>query len=49
MPFYLAISLIPTLILNDLLETKRINYIKKIAEKLGIKDKAIISFEFKKK
>jgi len=49
MPFYLAISLIPTIILNDLLETKRVNYIKKIAEKLDIKNTAIISFEFKKK
>ena len=49
LPFYLAISLIPTLILNDLLETKRVNYIKKIAEKLDIKNTAIISFEFKKK
>ena len=49
MPFYLAIALVPTLILNDLLETKRVNYIKKIAEKLDIKNTAIISFEFKKK
>jgi len=49
LPFYLAISLIPTIILNDLLETKRVNYIKKIAEKLDIKNTAIISFEFKKK
>ncbi|MFX1410075.1 MAG: hypothetical protein ACFFA6_06965 [Promethearchaeota archaeon] len=49
MPFYLAISLIPTLILNEILETKRVNYIKRIAEKLGIKETAIISFEFKKK
>ena len=47
MPFYLAISLIPTLIINDLLEIKRVNYIKRIAEKLDIKDTAIISFEFR--
>ena len=49
MPFYLAISLIPTLILNDLLESRRVNFIRKLAKKLDIKDTAVISFEFKKK
>ena len=49
MPFYLAISLIPSLILTDMFEIKRINYIKKIAKKFGIRDTAVISFEFKKK
>lgn len=48
MPLYLIISLIPTLIINDLLKRRRINYIKKVSNKVGIKDTAIISFEFKK-
>jgi hypothetical protein len=48
MPLYLSISLIPTLIINDLLKRKRINYIKRISKKIGIKDTAVITFEFKK-
>lgn len=47
MPLYLSISLIPTLITNDLLRRKRINYIKRISKKIGIKDTAVITFEFK--
>jgi uncharacterized membrane protein YphA (DoxX/SURF4 family) len=48
MPLILSISLIPTVIVNDLLKKKRINYIKKISNKVGIKDLAVISFEFRK-
>ncbi|UCC21259.1 MAG: hypothetical protein JSV62_08275 [Promethearchaeota archaeon] len=48
MPIYLTISLIPTVIINDIMKSKRISYIKKISRKLGIKDTAIISFEFKR-
>ncbi len=48
MPLYLSISLIPTLIINDILKGKRINYIMRISKKLGIKDTAVITFEFKK-
>ncbi|MFX1378588.1 MAG: hypothetical protein ACFFA4_05805 [Promethearchaeota archaeon] len=48
MPLYLIISLVPSVILNDLIRKRRINYIRKLSTKLGIKDTAIISFEFKK-
>jgi len=48
MPLYLIISLVPTVIINDLLKKKRISYIRKISKKLGICDTAFISFEFKK-
>ncbi|MFX0105520.1 MAG: hypothetical protein ACFE75_08520, partial [Candidatus Hodarchaeota archaeon] len=48
LPFYLAISLIPTLIVNDLIKKNRINYIRKIGNKIGIKDTAFITFEFKR-
>jgi hypothetical protein len=49
LPLHLSISLIPTLIINDLLKKRRINYIRKISNKMGIEDTAIISFEFKKR
>ncbi len=48
MPFYLTISLIPALIFNDLIKKNRIRYIRKIGQKFGIKDTAIINLEFKK-
>jgi len=48
LPFYLAISLIPALIVNDSIKKKRINYVRKISKKIGIKDIAVISLEFKK-
>ncbi|MFX0003436.1 MAG: hypothetical protein ACFFAA_05940 [Promethearchaeota archaeon] len=48
LPLYLTISLIPTLIINDILKNKRINYIRKIGNKFGIKDTLTISFELKK-
>jgi hypothetical protein len=46
LPFYLAISLIPALILNDLVKKNRIKYIKKRGKKLGIRDSIEISFKF---
>ena len=49
LPFYLAISLIPSLIFNDLTKEHRIRYIRKVGKKIGIKDSVEISFEFKKK
>ncbi|MHA1459570.1 MAG: hypothetical protein ACTSQR_07920, partial [Promethearchaeota archaeon] len=48
LPFYLIFSIIPAVIVHDLIKKQRINYIRKIAEKIGIRDKAIISFELKK-
>lgn len=47
MPLYLIISLVPTVIINDVIKKKRISYIRKISKKLGIKDTAVITFEFK--
>jgi hypothetical protein len=47
LPFYLVLSMIPALILNDIIREHRINFTRKIANKMGIKEKAIISFEFK--
>ncbi|MBY8986700.1 MAG: hypothetical protein KGD65_16625 [Candidatus Lokiarchaeota archaeon] len=49
LPLYLAISLIPALIFNDVLREKRTSYIRKIGKKLGIKDSIEITFEFKRK
>ncbi len=48
LPLILTISLVPTVIVNDILKKRRIRYIRNISTKLGIKDPAIISFEFKK-
>jgi len=48
MPLYLTISLVPTLIFSDLITRSRINYIRKISNKVGIRDTAVITFEFKK-
>ncbi len=47
MPFYLALSLIPAVIVTDLLKKNRIKYIRNIGRKLGIKGSATISFEFR--
>jgi len=47
LPFYLTLSLIPTLICNDLIKSHRIRFIRKVGDKLGIKQTAIISFELK--
>ncbi len=48
LPFYLVFSTIPAVIVHDLIKKPRINYIRKIAEKIGIRDSAIVSFELKK-
>lgn len=48
LPFYLAISLIPALIVNDSIKKKRINFVRKVSKRIGIKDTAIISLEFRK-
>ncbi|MFX0033540.1 MAG: hypothetical protein ACFE8E_07205 [Candidatus Hodarchaeota archaeon] len=47
LPFYLTLSLIPTLICNDLIKNHRIGFIRKVGNKLGIKQTAVISFELK--
>jgi hypothetical protein len=49
LPVYLAISLIPALILNDIIKKRRSSFVRKIGKKLDIKDSVEISFEFKKK
>ena len=49
LPFYLAISLIPALIINDLIKKSRVKYIRKIGKKLGIQDSVEVSFEFKRR
>lgn len=48
LPFYLILSTIPAVIVHDLIKKRRINYIREIAEKIGIRDNAIVSFELKK-
>lgn len=49
LPFFLPITLIPGLIFHDLVQKNRITFIQRLGKKLGIKDTAIISFEFKEK
>lgn len=49
LPFYLAISLIPALIFNDLIKKSRTSYVRKFGNKIGIKDSVVISFELKKR
>ncbi|MHA2127748.1 MAG: hypothetical protein ACW99E_20800, partial [Promethearchaeota archaeon] len=49
LPLYLAISLITALIINDLIKRNRVNYIRNLGKKLGIKNTVAISFELKKK
>jgi hypothetical protein len=48
MPFYLILSIIPTMVINDLITRNRTNYIKKLSRKIGIENTAFITFEFKK-
>jgi len=48
LPFYLVLSTIPALILHDITKKHRINYVRKIGVKVGIKDTAIASFKLKK-
>ncbi|MFX1456343.1 MAG: hypothetical protein ACFFDB_13295 [Promethearchaeota archaeon] len=49
LPLYLAVSLIPALIFNDLIKTNRTSYVRKLGKKFDIMDSIEISFEFKKK
>ena len=49
MPLYLILSLIPAIIINEVIKKSRVNYILKISNRLGIKDTAVISFEFKER
>ena len=48
MPIYLTLSLVPTIVINDLIKRNRINYVRKLGNKIGIEDTAFISFEFRK-
>ncbi len=48
LPFYLVLSTIPALILHDIIKKHRINYVRKIGVKVGIKDTAIASFKLEK-
>ncbi|MFW9952237.1 MAG: hypothetical protein ACFFKA_19120, partial [Candidatus Thorarchaeota archaeon] len=47
LPFYLVLSMIPAVILHDILKKSRLNYVRKIARKIGIRDLAIVSFELR--
>jgi hypothetical protein len=49
LPLYLAISLIPALIFNDVIKKSRTSYVRKFGKKIGIKDSVEITFEFRKK
>ena len=48
LPFYLVFSMIPAVIVHDGLKKRRLNYVRKIAHRIGIRDAAIVSFELKK-
>jgi hypothetical protein len=48
LPFYLVLSMIPAVILHDGLKKRRLSYLGKIAQRIGIQDAAIVSFELKK-
>ena len=48
LPFYLVFSMIPAVILHDALNKRRLSYVRKIADRIGIRDAAIVSFELKK-
>ena len=48
LPFYLVLSMIPAVIIHNLLKNHRLRYVRKIANKIGIQDAAIVSFELKK-
>ncbi len=47
LPFYLAISLIPALIIIDLIKKRRVKYIRNLGKKLGITNTVLITFELK--
>jgi hypothetical protein len=48
LPFYLVFSMIPAAIVHDSLRKRRLSYVRKIANRIGIRDAAIVSFELKK-
>ncbi len=48
LPFYLVFSMIPAVIVHDVLKKRRLSYVRKIAHGIGIRDAAIVSFELKK-
>jgi hypothetical protein len=48
LPFYLVLSMIPAIILHDVLKKHRVNYVRKIANKIGIRDLVYVSFELRK-
>jgi len=48
LPFYLVFSMIPAVIVHDGLRKRRLSYVRKIANRIGIQDAAIVSFELKK-
>jgi hypothetical protein len=48
LPLYLIFSLIPAVIVHDGLRTRRLSYVRKFANRIGIRDAAIVSFELKK-
>jgi len=45
LPLYLVLAAIPCFILHDLIKNHRIRFVRKVAEKLKIRDSAIISFD----
>lgn len=48
LPFYLTFSMIPAVIVHDALRKRRLSYVRKIANRIGIQDAAIVSFELKR-
>ncbi len=48
LPFYLIFSMIPAVIVHDALRKRRLSYVRKIANRIGIRDAAIVSFELRK-
>jgi hypothetical protein len=48
LPFYLIFSMIPAVIVNDSIKNHRLRYVRKFANKIGIRDTAIVSFELRK-
>ena len=48
LPFYLVFSMIPAVIVHDGLRKRRLSYVRKIANRIGIRDVAIVSFELRK-
>ncbi|MBY9008572.1 MAG: hypothetical protein KGD74_01740 [Candidatus Lokiarchaeota archaeon] len=49
LPFYLVLSIIPAVIFHDILKNRRINYVRKIANRFGIRDAAIVSFKLRER